>query len=203
MDGFACTSASRTIVDMMGAVTERELEDAVDSALRLGWTSETFLRRRFGELRHRGLRGASVLDRVLDGTGGHSRLERTFLELVGRAGLPRPTCQRVVRAHGRFVARTDFTFEVTPLLICEVAGHGTHATRRQRQRDEQRRTELQLLGATVVTFTYEDVTERPSWVLGVLTALGLDQPSRRPRQHIERSPLVSMTGSPEGGVGAD
>lgn len=170
VEGFACTSASRTIVDLMGEVTERELEDAVDSALRLGWTSEAFLRRRFAELRRRGLSGTRALDRVLDGAGGHSRLERTFLELVGRAGLPRPTCQRIVRAGGRFVARTDFTFEGTP-LVCEVAGHATHASRRQRQRDEQRRTELQLLGALVLTFTYEDVAERPAWVLGVLRQL--------------------------------
>lgn len=33
-------------------------------------TSEAFLRRRFAELRRRGLRGTKVLDRVLDGAGG-------------------------------------------------------------------------------------------------------------------------------------
>jgi len=167
VDDLACTTASRTIVDLMGEVTERELENAVDSALRLGATSERYLRHRFSDLRRRGLKGTRVLDRVLDGTGGHSRLERAFLDLVREAGLPKPTCQRIVRDGERFVARTDFAFEGTP-IICEVAGHATHSSRRQRQHDEQRRTELFLLGLLVLTFTYEDVTERPGWVVQVL-----------------------------------
>ena len=104
---------------------------------------------------------------MLDGSGGHSRLERAFLDLVRRAGLPKPSCQRIVRNGERFVARTDFAFDGTP-LICEVAGHATHASRRQRQHDEQRRTELQLLGFVVLTFTYEDVVVEADWVLDVL-----------------------------------
>ena len=166
----ACTTASRTIVDLMGDVSLRELENAVDSALRLGATSEPYLRHRFAQLRRRGLKGTRVLDHVLDGSGGPLTPRTRLPRARPAAGLPQPTCQRIVRDGERFVARTDFAFEGTP-LICEVAGHATHASRRQRQHDEQRRTELQLLGFVVVTFTYEDVIERPAWVLDVLQKL--------------------------------
>ena len=52
--------------------------------------------------------------------------------------------------------------------MVEVAGHGTHATRRQRQVDAQRHTELTLRGLRVLTFTYEDLRDRPSWVVSRL-----------------------------------
>jgi very-short-patch-repair endonuclease len=53
-------------------------------------------------------------------------------------------------------------------LVVEVAGHGTHASRGQRQVDAQRRTELTLRGLRVLTFTYEDVRDRPAWVIARL-----------------------------------
>ena len=55
-DGFRATSAARTIVDLAGEAPLRQLENAIDSSLRLGWTSEPFLRRRLADLRHRGPR---------------------------------------------------------------------------------------------------------------------------------------------------
>ena len=56
--------------------------------------------------------------------------------------------------------------------LADLAGFGvvagTHASRRQRQIDAQRRTELTLRGLRVLTFTYEDVRDRPSWVIARL-----------------------------------
>jgi very-short-patch-repair endonuclease len=167
-EGFPCTSATRTIIDVAAEATIRELENAVDSALRLGWTSEVYLRHQLTRLRHRGRGGVRALDRVLDGAGGHSYLERRFLDLVRRAGLPKPKTQRVHRLGGRFLARTDFSWHRTKVIV-EVAGHATHATRQQRTRDAHRHAELSVLGWLVLTFTYEHVTRQPEWVLDVLT----------------------------------
>jgi very-short-patch-repair endonuclease len=154
-------------VDSAPNLTRRELENGIDSALRLGLTSETFLRHRLADLRHCGRAGVRHLDRALDGAGGHSALERAFLALVRRAGLPRPTCQQIHRDGGRFVARSDFSWE-PQRTIAEVAGHATHATRQQRARDAQRQSELGLLGWLVLTFTYEQVVYEPAAVVGVL-----------------------------------
>jgi very-short-patch-repair endonuclease len=164
VEDLPCTSGARTVVDLAGLVTTRELEDAIDSAIRSGWTSERFLRERLGVLRHRGRAGVRHLDRAMSDAGGHTRLERGFLQLVRRGGLPRPACQVIQRAAGRVIARTDFSWAPAKIVV-EVAGQERHASPRERQRDAQRHTELQVTGWVVLTFTYEDVVERPEWVL--------------------------------------
>ena len=62
-----------------------------------------------------------LVDELLLDAGGHSVLERAFLSLVRMAGLPRPTCQPVMRRDGRRIGRVDFCFE-PQLLIVEVSG---------------------------------------------------------------------------------
>jgi very-short-patch-repair endonuclease len=121
-------------------------------------------------LRHRGRPGVGLLDRVLDGAGGHSWLERSFLELVREAGLPPPRCQQVHRHGGQFIARTDFTWESWK-AVAEVNGHGTHASRQQRSRDAQRHAELTVLGWRVLPFTYEQVAQERAWIVGILREL--------------------------------
>ena len=99
-------------------------------------------------------------------TGGQSRLERGFLKPVRTAGLPRPELQLSWRDGSRIIARVDAFFPGG--LIVEVAGHGTHSSRRAIQADEQRRTELTLRGFRVITFTYNDIRDRPDWVIAKL-----------------------------------
>lgn len=166
IDGLPVLSASRLIID--GArygLSDVELEDAMDSAIRRGWTSELYLQRRFAELRGSGLAGAARVERLLGLSGVESRLERDFLRLIRRAGLPEPLVQVVHRQDGRTIARVDCQFGD---VVVELAGHGSHATRRQRQRDAQRHTELTLAGLRVITFTSQDVHERPDWVVAQL-----------------------------------
>ena len=53
-------------------------------------------------------------------------------------------------------------------MIAELAGHGSHATRRQRQSDDERAARLGLWGWQIVEFTYEDGVERPGYVAEVI-----------------------------------
>ena len=53
VDGFRCTSASRTVVDLAGSARVRALERAIDSAVRDGLSSPTFLAHRLRALRPR------------------------------------------------------------------------------------------------------------------------------------------------------
>ena len=160
---FPCTSAARTIIDLAGSCTKSELESAVDSAIRSGATSGQFLAQRLASLRHRGRPGVVNLDQVLVDVGGTNRLERRFLALCRRAGLPRPACQVIHRRGDQTVARVDFDFAPSSLVV-EVEGQVAHASPRQRQRDAQRRRELTFLGRVVFSFTFEDVFERPEMV---------------------------------------
>jgi len=74
VDGFPVTSASRTIIDLARVVTDAQLAQLVDHAVRTGLTSPDFLRRRLEALRGPGRAGVRALDRVLIDTGGHSFL---------------------------------------------------------------------------------------------------------------------------------
>jgi very-short-patch-repair endonuclease len=160
VDGFRCTTPARTIVDLAAVCTPGELENAIDSAIRLGGTSAEFLIRRHAQLRGRGRYGAPRLDAALLDVGGTNKLERRFLRLCRQANLPKPRCQIVHKRGSQTVARVDFDFASSPLVV-EVEGQVGHASSRQRQRDAKRRRELFNLGRVVLSFTYEDVFQRP------------------------------------------
>jgi hypothetical protein len=165
--GFRCLTAERLILESpLFGFDRMETENAIDSALRLRLVSEQRLRTRVMRDHCTGINGSrSLLDALVD-SGGESRLERWFLHLVRQAGLRRPTLQTTFRDGTRVIARVDAV--VPGNLVVELSGHGTHATRRQRQNDEQRRTELTIRGFRVLTFTYEDVRDRPAWVIARL-----------------------------------
>lgn len=167
IDGLRCLRADRLILDApLFDFTRGEIENAIDSAIRLRRVSEQRLRTRVVERHTRGVNGGRMLVDALVDSGGQSRLERWFLRLVRQAGLPRPRLQRTYRDESRIVARVDAYFPGD--VVVEVEGHGTHSSRRQRQHDEQRRTELTLRGIRVLTFTYLDIRDRPAWVVARL-----------------------------------
>jgi hypothetical protein len=167
VQGFRCVTAERLILESpLFRFNRVETENAIDSSIRLRLVAEQRLRTRVIREHRRGVNGSRLLLDALVDAGGESRLERWFLSLVRQAGIPRPILQKTYRAGTRVVARVDAYFAGG--LVVEVSGHGTHASRRQRQIDAQRRTELTLRGLSVVTFTYEDVRDRPAWVVARL-----------------------------------
>ena len=115
--GFPCTRAARTIVDLAGSCSRRELENAIDSAVANRLVSVECLQRRLALLRHSGRSGVRLLDDLLPDSGETNRLERRFLQMCRQAGLPRPACQVTHTSEGKFVARVDFDF-------CAVEGGG-------------------------------------------------------------------------------
>jgi hypothetical protein len=162
-----CTSASRTVIDLAARSGVAEVERAMDSAIRDGLTSPAYLRRRLSVVRGRGRSGVRLLDVLLPDAGGHSPLERDFLALLRRAGLPRPRCQVVYKRDGRTVARVDFDFAPRP-VVTELSGRRGHASDAERAKDARRRNELQALGLVVLEFTTDDVARRPDHVLATL-----------------------------------
>jgi very-short-patch-repair endonuclease len=161
---FRATSPTRTIIDAAGQLTWRALEKMVDGACRDRLTDEARLLdrlitlRRPGRSKLFGVLGADSITRR-----PHTWLERELLRVLHSAGAPLPRMQTVLRVDGR-VARVDAFYEAHRLVV-EVAGHRTHSTRRDRQADNERRLALELEGYRVLEFTYEDVTERPDYVV--------------------------------------
>jgi hypothetical protein len=162
--GFRCLTVERLILESpLFGFCRAETENAIDSAIRRRLTTEQRLRDRVARDHRPGVNGSRVLLDALVDAGGESSLERSFLRLVRQAGIARPLLQKTFRSDGRTVARVDAFFAGD--VVVEVSGHGTHATRRQRQVDAQRHTELTLRGLRVITFTYEDIRHRPGWVI--------------------------------------
>jgi len=102
---------------------------------------------------------------VLDRPFGESELERRFLRVVARAGLPRPTTQRTFR--GQRTIRVDAIWEAYG-VVAEVMGHRFHCTALDLQRDAQRRNELQTRGLDVLEFTAHDIGRAPEGVIDML-----------------------------------
>jgi hypothetical protein len=157
VDGLRVTSGTRTILELSGRVGERELGNAIDSATRLGLTAPAYLSRRLAELGRQGRPGVAAFDRVMESAGVQSWLERQFLALVRRTGLPVPAVQRIYRRDGKHIARVDFDFDPSPVIV-EVGGRRGYMRADDRQRQEHRRSELQLIGKIVYFFSTEDIT---------------------------------------------
>jgi very-short-patch-repair endonuclease len=154
IDDTRVTSASRTIIELARDCTEAELEKAVDCAIRDGGTSVVFLAKQLAQLRVRGRAGVRGVEKVLRDSGGTNALERGFLRIVREAGLPKPTCQVIHRRDGVTVARVDFQFTDTNIVV-EVDGQIAHARPHQ----------LDHLGLRVLTFVHADVFDRPTDVV--------------------------------------
>ena len=164
VDGFRVTSATRTVFDLaLARAHPQRIEAAIDSAVRLQLSSPEVLARRLEGLRGSGRWGCRLVEEMIVDSGGHTHLERRFLELVREAGLPTPRKQVVFRAGGRHVARVDFFFDAFDVVV-EVSGQKGHASPTERARDAQRRNELQDLGVRVFEYTFDDVTKRSDMV---------------------------------------
>lgn len=169
VDEWPVTSATRTVLDIaMLRPGRRRLEAAIESAVRSRASSPVVLRRRLATLRGRGRWGCALVDDLLTDAGGESVLERRFLALVRRAGLPRPTTQYRISDRGRTIARADFVWPEFRIVV-EVSGALGHSTPTERTKDAHRRNELLDLGWTVYEYTWHDVEHQPSYVVGTMT----------------------------------
>lgn len=175
VDGLRCTSGTRTVVQLiLTRGSEREVGNALDSGTRQGLTAPSVVQRRLDELGTQGRPGVATFRRVMESAGVQSWLERQFLALIKPAGLPKPTLQRSYRSDGVHVARVDFDFAPSPVIV-EVGGRRGYLSFDERRRQERRRNELQLIGQTVYFFSTEDVLEDGRYVLqtvrrGITTA---------------------------------
>ena len=164
VEGIAAMSATRTMIDVARFVRPDRLTAALDAALRDGLTSEEALHRRITQLRSSGRYGIPQLLAVIEGSeitrGGHSWLERRFLELCGRAMLPRPATQQVLTRTGDRLVRVDCRFPGTRVVV-ELLGYRWHRTKAQMSRDAERQNALILDGLLPVQFTYDQVTLDP------------------------------------------
>ncbi len=175
--GIPVTSPARTIVDLADVLTTQALARVVEGAETLRLLDLRALRAAMAANPTR--RGhasiAEVLARYLDVSTTRSELERLFLELCNKHGLPRPLVNSRVGPY-----EVDFLWPQQRLIV-ETDGRSHHATRAAFERDRARDAGLTLAGYRVVRFTYRQVTREPKKVAGLVRSLleGDAQPSER------------------------
>jgi very-short-patch-repair endonuclease len=166
--GIPVTSRARTLIDLGAVTSAAVVEEAFDGAERDRKVRRGEVERRYRTLRARGRNGVGAMTQILDGRLAVERiprsvLERRMLNLLRRAGLPRPEVGYRVRAPDGRLFELDFAYVQYGLGI-ELDGHGSHATRTQRAADNLRANALGDAKWTLRRFTYEQVMHEPSVV---------------------------------------
>lgn len=168
-DGLATTSPTRTVVEVLRNGESDPAGRALDSACRMRLTAHAVVRRRLDELGRPGRGGAALFDRLTRIGTVESWLERRFLALIARHGLPTPSLQQRYRLPDIGVARVDFEYSMWGLVI-EVGGSRGYLSLDERKRQERRRNSLQLDGKTIYFFTRDDVVHDEAYVVRTIGA---------------------------------
>lgn len=157
------TNPAQTILDMAARLPRVEVERMVDEADRLDLIHPPELRVALaGHPRQPGLaRLRTWLDRRIFRLT-RSKLERLFLPLAARAGLPAPETKAWVNGH-----EVDFHWPELRLVV-ETDGLRHHRTPAQQARDRERDQAHTAAGSTSLHFTHEQVRYEPEHVLATL-----------------------------------
>jgi predicted transcriptional regulator of viral defense system len=156
-EGIPVTTVARTLLDLAGVVSARDLARAVDTAERHELFDLTAME---GVLsRARGRRGAAALRRAIAAwqpRHTRSELEDRFAELMARSPLPPPDLN--VLLDGQQSQHEIDAFWPSQGLVVQLDGFAFHRTRRDRERDAATDADLELAGLRVVRLTWEEVT---------------------------------------------
>ncbi|MBM3668154.1 MAG: DUF559 domain-containing protein [Actinobacteria bacterium] len=158
-DRIPLTSPIRTMLDLAAELPAPRLERAVGVADKLGLASPDQLRLALAE--RRGARGVGALRALLDRESfavTDSELERRFLPIARRAGLPLPETQAMVCGF-----RVDFHWPCLGLVV-ETDGLRYHRTASQQARDRARDQAMTEAGLVPLRFTHGQVLRQPARV---------------------------------------
>jgi hypothetical protein len=163
-----CTTVARTLVDLAGALQVRRLRQAVEQSLVLRVFDQAATARALDGAR--GRRGTRALRDLLAQVSDeppitNRELERRFLELVRRTGLPMPVVNGWVAGH-----QVDFHWPAQRLVI-ETDGRATHAHALAFHEDRRRDLELALAGWRVLRVTWRQAVDEPGRVTAMLRSV--------------------------------
>jgi very-short-patch-repair endonuclease len=170
------TQPARTLLDLAVRLPDSQLEAAVIEADKRDRVDPEALRSALS--RASGRPGVARLRRVLDRHTfvlTESELERRFLPIARRAGLPRPEAGRRVNGF-----KVDFFWPDLGLVV-ETDGLRYHRTPAQQSRDRVRDQAHTAAGLTPLRFTHAQVAYEPERVEATLAAVARRLATRQPR----------------------
>ncbi len=160
------TTPVDTLIDCAPSLTRDELEAAINEADNHDLVSPPALRAALDAIPPRP--GTAILARILDRSTfalTRSRLERLFLRLARRAGLPKPRTQEWVNGF-----RVDFFWPELGLVV-ETDGLAYHRTPAQQARDRRRDQVHIAAGLTPLRFSHGQVAYEPAHVCAMLSSV--------------------------------
>lgn len=160
------TSPVRTLIDLASYLPARQLERAINEADKLDLVDPETLRSAADT--HRGERGVAALRALLDATTftlTDSELERRFLALAMRAGLPKPVTGARVNGF-----KVDFFWPELGLVV-ETDGLRYHRTPTQQSRDKLRDQAHAAAGMSTLRFSDAQVRHDAEHVTRTLIAV--------------------------------
>jgi very-short-patch-repair endonuclease len=173
--GIPVTSIVRTLLDLAQRLPPRELEAAVNEADKLDLIDPDRLRTALDG--REGRHGVGPLRALLDRhtlTLTDSELERRFLPIARRAGLPPPLTQREVNGF-----RVDFYWPQLGLVV-ETDGLRYHRTPAQQAHDRRRDQAHAAAGLTALRFTHEQIARETDRAGAILVAVVRRAPTAHP-----------------------
>lgn len=167
VNNIPVTTVSRTLIDLGGVAPARVVERVLETSLRSGLTSLTYLADRIEDIARPGRRGVATIRSLMRARDPRlapteSELESMLWQLIVRAGLSLPERQYEISDEAGFIGRVDFCYP-TERLVVEAIGLSWHSGDRV-LRDVERRTRLILAGWRVLEFPWRDVVRRSALV---------------------------------------
>ena len=166
VEGLPVTAPARTIVDLAGTASAREVERALAEAEARHLASRRAV---IGALDRAGHpRGAAALRKLLAVDRApaltRSEAEERLLALIRSAQLPPPDVNVRLGRH-----EVDFLWREQGLVV-EVDGFGFHSSRPAFERDRLRDAELQAHGWRVIRVTWRRIVQQPEAVVALIAA---------------------------------
>jgi predicted transcriptional regulator of viral defense system len=174
--GIPCTTVARTLLDLAAVVPGWELRMAISEAEAQGLLVHDAVRALIK--RSRGRRGVARLRMLMDEIHPQTRrtrseMERLFLRMCERAGLPQPEVNVSLSVDGRTL-KPDFLWRNAGLIV-EADSRRYHDTDSAFQSDRRREQRLQLAGWRVSRCTWEQLEREPRTLADIIGGL-LAQP---------------------------
>jgi very-short-patch-repair endonuclease len=170
--GIPCTTVARSIMDFAAVAPVWELRKAVSEAEVLRILDHRAVRALIK--RCRGRRGVARLRMVMDEIRPEtkrtrSEMEREFLRLCERAGLPCPEVNVPLRVSGH-TQKPDFLWREVGLIL-EADSRTYHDTDSAFQVDRKREQRFQLAGWHVSHCTWEQIFQEPAVLAEIVRGL--------------------------------
>jgi very-short-patch-repair endonuclease len=167
--GLHVTTRTETLLDCLGWLPLPSARNLLDRAYQQTWLTPRDVERRLEEQSGRwGNRQLARLARECR-PGIEAESERRLQRLLEQAGIMGWQANMPMTVRGRRL-RPDIAFPAARLAV-EVDGWAFHRTREQRQADMEKDALLVSAGWRVLRFSWDDVVDRPEYVLGMIRSV--------------------------------